>query len=91
MQGDSALGRALAVVRDLRKRSPWNAAQTPYTLRPYLVEEVLELDHAIASGDPLQLRDELVHVRGGDGRRLGDEDHVGLEQLGILEIGRAHV
>jgi nucleoside triphosphate diphosphatase len=59
MQGDSALGRALALVRNLRKRSPWNAAQTPNTLRPYLVEEVLELDHAIASGDPLQLREEV--------------------------------
>lgn len=59
MQGDSALGRVLALVRELRKRSPWNAAQTPYTLRPYLVEEVLELDHAIVSGDPLQLREEL--------------------------------
>jgi MazG family protein len=59
MQGDSALGRVLALVRELRKRSPWNAAQTPHTLRPYLVEEVLELDHAIASGDPLQLREEL--------------------------------
>jgi nucleoside triphosphate diphosphatase len=59
MQGDSALGRVLALVRELRKRSPWNAAQTPHTLRPYLVEEVLELDHAIASGDPLQLREEI--------------------------------
>jgi MazG family protein len=59
MQGDSALGRVLALVRELRKRSPWNAAQTPHTLRPYMVEEVLELDHAIASGDPLQLREEL--------------------------------
>ena len=59
MQGDSSLGRVLALVRDLRKRSPWNGAQTAYTLRPYLVEEVLELDHAIASGDPLQLREEL--------------------------------
>lgn len=59
MQGDSALGRAMALVRELRKRSPWNAAQTAYTLRPYLVEEVLELDHAIASGDPMQLREEV--------------------------------
>jgi len=59
MQGDSALGRVLALVRDLRKRSPWNGAQTANTLRPYLVEEVLELDHAISSGDPLQLREEL--------------------------------
>ncbi|MGH7537726.1 MAG: nucleoside triphosphate pyrophosphohydrolase [Gemmatimonadales bacterium] len=59
MQGDSALGRVLALVRELRKRSPWSGVQTPFTLRPYLVEEVLELDHAIASGDPLQLREEL--------------------------------
>ena len=43
MQGDSALGRALALVRDLRTRCPWDRAQTPQTLRPYLVEEVLEL------------------------------------------------
>lgn len=49
----------MALVRELRKRSPWNAAQTAYTLRPYLVEEVLELDHAIASGDPMQLREEV--------------------------------
>src|SRR5262247_1084718 len=66
MQGDSALGRALGVVRDLRKRSALNAAQSPNTLRPYLVEEVLELDHAIESGDPMQLREEvgdmLLHV-----------------------------
>ncbi len=59
MQGDSALGRVLALVRELRKRSPWSGAQTPHTLRPYLVEEVLELDHAILSGDPMQLREEL--------------------------------
>lgn len=59
MQGDSALGRVLGVVRELRQGSTWSAAQTPQTLRPYLVEEVHELGHAIASGDPLQLREEL--------------------------------
>ena len=59
MQGDSALGRALAVVRDLRARSPWARAQTRASLRPYLVEEVLELDQAIRRDDPSQLRDEL--------------------------------
>src|SRR6185436_12169582 len=59
MQGDSALGRALALVRDLRTRCPWDRAQTPQTLRPYLVEEALELDHAIQSDDPEALRDEL--------------------------------
>lgn len=62
MQGDSALGRALALVRDLRTRCPWDRAQTPQTLRPYLVEEALELDHAIQRDDPEALRDELGDV-----------------------------
>jgi MazG family protein len=59
MQGDSALGRALALVRDLRARCPWDGAQTPQTLRPYLIEEALELDQAIRGGDPQAMRDEL--------------------------------
>ena len=52
MQDNSALGRALAMVRDLRTRCPWDRAQTRETLRPYLVEEVLELDHALGEGEP---------------------------------------
>ena len=59
MQGDSALGRAVALVRDLRARCPWDAAQTPQTLRPYLVEETLELDQAIRHDDPGAVREEL--------------------------------
>ncbi len=59
MQGDSALGRALGLVRDLRRRCPWDAAQTPQTLRPYLVEEALELDQAIRHDDPAGVREEL--------------------------------
>ena len=62
MQGDSALGRALSLVRDLRTRCPWDRAQTPQTLRPYFVEEALELDHAIQTEDPEALRDELGDV-----------------------------
>jgi len=56
---DSALARALALVRDLRARCPWDGAQTRDTLRPYLVEEVLELDQALRGDDPRELRDEL--------------------------------
>src|SRR5213596_4425432 len=56
---DSALGRALALVRDLRARCPWDHAQTRDTLRPYLVEEALELDQALKHGEPAELRDEL--------------------------------
>ena len=59
MQGDSALGRAVALVRDLRARCPWDAAQTPQTLRPYLVEETLELDQAIRHDDLEAVREEL--------------------------------
>src|SRR3989442_8285678 len=56
---DVALARALALVRDLRARCPWDRAQTRETLRPYLVEEALELDQALRHGEPVALRDEL--------------------------------
>src|SRR3989475_7870618 len=59
MQGDSALGRALGLVRELRQRCPWDRVQSPQTLRPYLVEEALELDQAIQTDDPEAMRDEL--------------------------------
>ncbi|HEX5004255.1 MAG TPA: nucleoside triphosphate pyrophosphohydrolase [Gemmatimonadales bacterium] len=59
MQENSALGRAMEMVRDLRVRCPWDRAQTRETLRPYLVEEVLEVDQALGQGDPDLLRDEL--------------------------------
>ena len=56
---DAAFARALALVRDLRARCPWDHAQTRETLRPYLVEEALELDQALRHGEPAELRDEL--------------------------------
>ena len=59
MQENSALGRALDMVRDLRSRCPWDRAQTRETLRPYLVEEVLELDQALGEGQSDLIRDEL--------------------------------
>src|SRR5206468_11284299 len=59
MQDSSAPERALEMVRDLRRRCPWDRAQTRETLRPYLVEEVLELDSALAEGQPDLIRDEL--------------------------------
>ncbi|HSG82753.1 MAG TPA: MazG nucleotide pyrophosphohydrolase domain-containing protein, partial [Gemmatimonadota bacterium] len=51
------LDRALAVVRFLRAGCPWDAAQTPRSLTPYLLEESLELADAIledAEDDKLQ-------------------------------------
>jgi len=90
MSTDAALGRALALVRDLRRRCPWDGAQTPETLRPYLVEEVLELDQAIHDGDAVVLRDELgdllLHLAFqiviGEEQRRFDAEHVtrGLEE-----------
>lgn len=66
MQDNSALGRIIALVRDLRLRCSWDRAQTRETLRPYLVEEVLELDQATAAGDTDAIRDEagdlLLHL-----------------------------
>jgi ATP diphosphatase len=47
------------MVRDLRRRCPWDRAQTRETLRPYLVEEALELDHALGQGEPAAIRGEL--------------------------------
>ncbi|HEU5304263.1 MAG TPA: nucleoside triphosphate pyrophosphohydrolase [Gemmatimonadales bacterium] len=49
----------MATVRDLRRRCPWDRAQTRETLRPYLVEEVLELDQALSEGQVGQIRGEL--------------------------------
>jgi MazG family protein len=47
------------MVRDLRRRCPWDRAQTRETLRPYLVEEALELDQALGEGDPTAIRGEV--------------------------------
>jgi MazG family protein len=59
MAQSSALERAMAIVADLRARCPWDRGQTRDTLRPYLVEEVLELDHALGEGDPVAIREEV--------------------------------
>jgi len=64
MSHDSAptprsLADAVALMRDLRTRCEWDAAQTHQSLRPYLLEEAHEVDDAIAGGDDAVLRDEL--------------------------------
>jgi nucleoside triphosphate diphosphatase len=53
------LDRALALVEFLRSGCPWDAAQTPLTLRRYLLEESHEVVDAIERGDEALLRDEL--------------------------------
>ena len=62
MQDNSVLERAMAMVRDLRERCAWDRAQTRETLRPYLIEEALELNHALGDGNVDQIRGELSDV-----------------------------
>ena len=54
-----SLEDTLALMRDLRRRCDWDAAQTHESLRPYLIEEAHEVDEALQSGDDLRLREEL--------------------------------
>lgn len=62
MQDESPLGRAVAMVRDLRVRCDWDRVQTRETLRPYLIEEVHELDAALGGGDPVAIRGEVADL-----------------------------
>jgi MazG family protein len=62
MQDKTTLEDALALMRDLRKRCEWDAAQTHASLRPYLLEEAHELDDAIRTGADRQIREELADV-----------------------------
>jgi MazG family protein len=60
--GSATLDEALAIMRDLRARDAWDRAQTHDSLRPYLNEEMHELDDAIRSGDDAAMRSELGDV-----------------------------
>lgn len=56
-----SIDRLLQIMRDLRAPDgcPWDAAQTPDSLAPYILEEACELIDAIEQGDPQQILDEL--------------------------------
>jgi MazG family protein len=59
MQGKSSLEDTLSLMRDLRARCEWDAAQTHDSLRPYLIEEAYEVDDALRAQDDVKLREEL--------------------------------
>jgi MazG family protein len=59
MQAKPTLEDTLSLMRDLRARCEWDAAQTHESLRPYLIEEAYEVDDAIRAGDDTKLREEL--------------------------------
>ncbi|MFN2636225.1 MAG: nucleoside triphosphate pyrophosphohydrolase [Gemmatimonadaceae bacterium] len=62
MTKTTSLDDTLGLMRDLRKRCEWDAAQNHESLRPYLVEEANELDEAIRLGDDTLMREELGDV-----------------------------
>jgi MazG family protein len=62
MSQDPGLDDTLELMRDLRKRCDWDAAQTHESLRPYLIEEAHELDEAIQFTDDPLMREELGDV-----------------------------
>lgn len=57
--GPGELDRALALVRFLRARCPWDQAQTAETLVPHLLEETHEVVDAIRGGSAPELEKEL--------------------------------
>jgi nucleoside triphosphate diphosphatase len=61
-KGTYSLTDTLALMRDLRARCEWDAAQTHESLRPYLIEEAHELDDAIRLDDEKLLQEELGDV-----------------------------
>ncbi|MBV6521470.1 MAG: Nucleoside triphosphate pyrophosphohydrolase/pyrophosphatase MazG [Gemmatimonadaceae bacterium] len=62
MQAKATLEDTLALMRDLRARCEWDAAQTHDSLRPYLIEEAHELDEALRERNDSRIRDELGDV-----------------------------
>ncbi len=62
MQPKATLEDTLALMKDLRARCEWDAAQTHDSLRPYLIEEAHELDDALRARDDTLIREELGDV-----------------------------
>ena len=55
------LNEFVAIVRRLRGPGgcPWDAKQTPETLKTYVLEEAYELIEALDGGDPEKIKEEL--------------------------------
>src|SRR6185295_14020168 len=62
MQAKATLEDTLALMRDLRTRCEWDAAQSHDSLRPYLLEEAMELDDAIRESSQAKMQEELGDV-----------------------------
>jgi MazG family protein len=57
----AALNEFVAIVRRLRAPGgcPWDAQQTPETLKTYVLEEAYELIEALDGGDPQKIKEEM--------------------------------
>jgi XTP/dITP diphosphohydrolase len=58
----AALQQLITVIAQLRNPNggcPWDLAQTADTLKPYIIEEAYETVHAIDSGNPADIAEEL--------------------------------
>lgn len=57
----AAINEFAAIIRRLRSPGgcPWDAKQTPETLRTYVLEEAYELVEALEAGDPRKIKEEL--------------------------------
>jgi XTP/dITP diphosphohydrolase len=55
----ACLEQFMAVVSRVRSECPWDAAQTPESLCPYVLEEAYETVDAIESGDVQHIQEEL--------------------------------
>lgn len=57
----AAVTEFMGIIRRLRGPGgcPWDARQTPETLKTYVLEEAYELVEALESGDPRQVKEEL--------------------------------
>ena len=61
---DTALSSLVQVIRRLRapEGCPWDAKQTPQTLKTYMLEEAYELAEALESQEPAKIQEELGDV-----------------------------
>ena len=82
MQHKATLEDTLTLMRDLRARCEWDAAQTHASLRPYLVEEAHELDDALREAN-----DHLVCEELGDVLLQVLFHSVVAEQRGAFDVG----
>lgn len=58
-QNLECLDQFMAIVSRVRSECPWDAAQTPESLCPYVLEEAYETVDAIESGDVQHIQEEL--------------------------------